>query len=106
MRVKNKYKHKTVIAIAIVSTFVPSVAEEVGAAIAAEACTSGITKIPAPNFDLARDPRWGRTKPLAKMCILPRKWPFICLVKNDHQLLPFRASARKIAVLGPGSSVQ
>ncbi|MBD5455235.1 MAG: beta-glucosidase [Lachnospiraceae bacterium] len=44
------------------ATFHPEIANEVGAAIAAETRSLGIQEILAPNLDLAREPRWGRVE--------------------------------------------
>ena len=49
-------------AIALASTWDPSLLHEVFAATAAEARARGVQQCLAPVLDLARDPRWGRTE--------------------------------------------
>jgi beta-glucosidase len=44
------------------ATWNPTVVEKVGAAIAAEARSTGVGMILAPVLDLAREPRWGRVE--------------------------------------------
>ncbi|MBQ3151520.1 MAG: glycoside hydrolase family 3 C-terminal domain-containing protein [Clostridia bacterium] len=44
------------------ATFEPSYAFEAGRIIATEARALGIYEVLAPNLDVARDPRWGRTE--------------------------------------------
>lgn len=44
------------------ATFEPNYAYEAGRIIAAEARSLGIYEVLAPNLDVARDPRWGRTE--------------------------------------------
>lgn len=44
------------------STFEPKYAYEAGRIIATEARALGIHEVLAPNLDVARDPRWGRTE--------------------------------------------
>ena len=46
----------------LAATFDPKLAEQTGAAIAAEARATGVGMILAPVLDLARDPRWGRVE--------------------------------------------
>jgi len=46
----------------LAATFDPAVAQQTGAAIAAEARATGVGMILAPVLDLAREPRWGRVK--------------------------------------------
>ena len=46
----------------LASTWNPDVDERIGAAIAAEARSTGVGMILAPVLDLARDPRWGRVE--------------------------------------------
>ena len=46
----------------LAATFDPELAEQTGAAIAAEARATGVGMILAPVLDLARDPRWGRVE--------------------------------------------
>ena len=46
----------------IAATFDPGLAEQTGAAIAAEARATGVGMILAPVLDLAREPRWGRVE--------------------------------------------
>lgn len=46
----------------LASTWNPGNVEKVGAAIAAEARSTGVDMILAPVLDLARDPRWGRVE--------------------------------------------
>jgi beta-glucosidase len=49
-------------AIALASTWDPSVLHEIFTATAAEARARGVQQCLAPVLDLARDPRWGRTE--------------------------------------------
>lgn len=49
-------------AIALASTWNPSLVENVFTAVAAEARARGVQHCLAPVLDLARDPRWGRTE--------------------------------------------
>lgn len=49
-------------AIALGSTWVPELIQEVGAAIAEEASAIGVAQCLAPVLDLARDPRFGRVE--------------------------------------------
>lgn len=44
------------------ATWNPDIAQQTGAAIAAEARATGVDMILAPVLDLARDPRWGRVE--------------------------------------------
>lgn len=44
------------------ATFEPNYAYEAGRIIASEARSLGIYEVLAPNLDVARDPRWGRTE--------------------------------------------
>jgi beta-glucosidase len=46
----------------LAATFDPEVAQQTGAAIAAEARATGVGMILAPVLDLAREPRWGRVE--------------------------------------------
>jgi beta-glucosidase len=46
----------------LAATFDPDLAQETGAAIAAEARATGVGMILAPVLDLAREPRWGRVE--------------------------------------------
>jgi beta-glucosidase len=46
--------------IGLAATWDPWIAQQTGAAIAAEARSNGVDMILAPVLDLARDPRWGR----------------------------------------------
>jgi len=46
----------------LAATFDPAVAQQTGAAIAAEARATGVGMILAPVLDLAREPRWGRVE--------------------------------------------
>jgi beta-glucosidase len=46
----------------LAATFDPSLAQQTGAAIAAEARATGVDMILAPVLDLAREPRWGRVE--------------------------------------------
>src|SRR3984893_17973866 len=46
----------------LAATFDPEVAQQTGAAIAAEARATGVDMILAPVLDLAREPRWGRVE--------------------------------------------
>lgn len=46
----------------LASTWNPDAVEGIGAAIAAEARSTGVDMILAPVLDLARDPRWGRVE--------------------------------------------
>ncbi len=46
----------------LASTWNPDNVEKIGAAIAAEARSTGVDMILAPVLDLARDPRWGRVE--------------------------------------------
>jgi beta-glucosidase len=46
----------------LAATWDPDVAQRTGAAIAAEARSTGVGMILAPVLDLARDPRWGRVE--------------------------------------------
>jgi len=46
----------------LASTWNPETVERIGAAIAAEARSTGVDMILAPVLDLARDPRWGRVE--------------------------------------------
>jgi beta-glucosidase len=48
--------------IGLAATWNPQIAEQTGAAIAAEARATGVDMILAPVLDLARDPRWGRVE--------------------------------------------
>ncbi|MGB6191518.1 MAG: glycoside hydrolase family 3 N-terminal domain-containing protein, partial [Terracidiphilus sp.] len=48
--------------IGLSATWNPRIAEETGAAIAAEARSTGVDMILAPVLDVARDPRWGRVE--------------------------------------------
>lgn len=48
--------------IGLAATWDPEVAQQTGAAIAAEARANGVDMILAPVLDLARDPRWGRVE--------------------------------------------
>ncbi|MCR5522774.1 MAG: glycoside hydrolase family 3 C-terminal domain-containing protein [Clostridia bacterium] len=47
---------------AIASTFEPDYAFRAGRVIAKEAASLGIREVLAPNLDVAREPRWGRTE--------------------------------------------
>ena len=44
------------------ATFDPELVHEIGGAIGAETRSLGICEILAPNLDVSRDPRWGRTE--------------------------------------------
>jgi beta-glucosidase len=46
----------------LAATWNPEIAQETGAAIAAEARATGVDMILAPVLDLAREPRWGRVE--------------------------------------------
>jgi beta-glucosidase len=46
----------------LAATWNPQIAQQTGAAIAAEARATGVAMILAPVLDLARDPRWGRVE--------------------------------------------
>jgi beta-glucosidase len=46
----------------LAATWDPHIAQETGAAIAAEARATGVGMILAPVLDVARDPRWGRVE--------------------------------------------
>ncbi len=46
----------------LAATFDPGLAQQTGAAIAAEARATGVGMILAPVLDLAREPRWGRVE--------------------------------------------
>ncbi len=46
----------------LAATWNPAIAQRTGAAIAAEARSTGVGMILAPVLDLARDPRWGRVE--------------------------------------------
>ncbi|MEO6817965.1 MAG: glycoside hydrolase family 3 N-terminal domain-containing protein [Edaphobacter sp.] len=46
----------------LAATFDPELAQQTGAAIAAEARATGVGMILAPVLDLAREPRWGRVE--------------------------------------------
>ena len=46
----------------LAATFDPDLAQQTGAAIAAEARATGVGMILAPVLDLAREPRWGRVE--------------------------------------------
>ena len=46
----------------LAATWNPQIAEQTGAAIAAEARATGVDMILAPVLDLAREPRWGRVE--------------------------------------------
>jgi beta-glucosidase len=46
----------------LASTWDPAADEKIGAAIAAEARSTGVDMILAPVLDVARDPRWGRVE--------------------------------------------
>lgn len=46
----------------LAATWNPNIAQRTGAAIAAEARSTGVGMILAPVLDLARDPRWGRVE--------------------------------------------
>jgi beta-glucosidase len=46
----------------LAATWNPGIAQRTGAAIAAEARSTGVGMILAPVLDLARDPRWGRVE--------------------------------------------
>jgi beta-glucosidase len=46
----------------LAATWNPQIAQQTGAAIAAEARATGVAMILAPVLDLARDPRWGRAE--------------------------------------------
>jgi beta-glucosidase len=46
----------------LAATFDPKLAQQTGAAIAAEARATGVGMILAPVLDLAREPRWGRVE--------------------------------------------
>lgn len=46
----------------LAATWDPQIAQETGAAIAAEARATGVGMILAPVLDVARDPRWGRVE--------------------------------------------
>jgi beta-glucosidase len=46
----------------LAATWNPEIAQQTGAAIAAEARATGVAMILAPVLDLARDPRWGRVE--------------------------------------------
>ena len=48
--------------IGLAATWDPEIAQRTGAAIAAEARSSGVDMILAPVLDLGRDPRWGRVE--------------------------------------------
>jgi beta-glucosidase len=48
--------------IGLAATWDPEIARRTGAAIAAEARSTGVDMILAPVLDLARDPRWGRVE--------------------------------------------
>ncbi|MBT9332654.1 glycoside hydrolase family 3 C-terminal domain-containing protein [Acidipila sp. 4G-K13] len=48
--------------IGLAATWNPQIAQQTGAAIAAEARATGVDMILAPVLDLARDPRWGRVE--------------------------------------------
>ncbi len=48
--------------IGLAATWNPRIAEQTGAAIAAEARATGVDMILAPVVDVARDPRWGRVE--------------------------------------------
>jgi beta-glucosidase len=48
--------------IGLAATWNPLIAQETGAAIAAEARATGVDMILAPVLDLAREPRWGRVE--------------------------------------------
>jgi beta-glucosidase len=48
--------------ITLSATWNPAIAEQTGAAIAAEARATGVGMILAPVLDLAREPRWGRVE--------------------------------------------
>jgi beta-glucosidase len=48
--------------LSLAATFDPEVAQQTGAAIAAEARATGVGMILAPVLDLAREPRWGRVE--------------------------------------------
>ena len=48
--------------IGLAATWNPQIAEQTGAAIAAEARATGVDMILAPVLDVARDPRWGRVE--------------------------------------------
>ena len=48
--------------IGLAATWNPEIAQQTGAAIAAEARATGVAMILAPVLDLARDPRWGRVE--------------------------------------------
>lgn len=47
---------------ALAATFEPEYAYQAGRIIASEARSLGIYEVLAPNLDVARDPRWGRTE--------------------------------------------
>jgi beta-glucosidase len=49
-------------AIALASTWDPALAKRVFAAVAEEARSRGVDQLFAPDLDIARDPRWGRTE--------------------------------------------
>jgi beta-glucosidase len=48
--------------IGLAATWNPQIAQQTGAAIAAEARATGVDMILAPVLDVARDPRWGRVE--------------------------------------------
>jgi beta-glucosidase len=49
-------------AIALASTWDPALVKKVFAAVAEEARSRGVEQLFAPDLDIARDPRWGRTE--------------------------------------------
>ncbi len=48
--------------IGLAATWNPEIAQQTGAAIAAEARATGVAMVLAPVLDLGRDPRWGRVE--------------------------------------------